>query len=86
MNDGHFIALRSYAEEQSSLLRQVLEEQKRTNELLAQLAEPVTQEQRAAILHDIDPGIKLDITPKAPAHTPGRIYTEVQKQTPKKAK
>lgn len=43
MNEGQFIALRSYAEEQSSLLRQVLEEQKRMNELLERIA-PKPQE------------------------------------------
>lgn len=37
MNEGMYIALRNYAEEQSSLLRQILEAQNRTNEMLSQL-------------------------------------------------
>lgn len=34
MNEGQYIALRNYAEEQSGLLRQLLAEQQRANELL----------------------------------------------------
>lgn len=52
MNDGMYNNLRNYAEEQSSLLRQVLEEQKRTNEILSQLAAPVTQEQLMGMVTD----------------------------------
>jgi hypothetical protein len=39
MNEGHYIGLRNYAEEHSSLLRQILEAQNKTNEMLSQLLE-----------------------------------------------
>lgn len=38
MNEGMFIALRGLGQETNSLLQQILAEQKRMNELLAQLA------------------------------------------------
>lgn len=40
MNEGMFNALRAEAQEQNSLLKQILEEQKRTNEMLSQSAYP----------------------------------------------
>lgn len=40
MNDGMYTNIRNYLEETNSLLRQILDEQKRTNEMLATLAYP----------------------------------------------
>lgn len=37
MNEGMFIALRGLGQETNSLLMQILEEQRRTNEILSQL-------------------------------------------------
>lgn len=40
MNEGHYTNIRNYLEEQSGLLREIRDEQKRTNELLAQSLQP----------------------------------------------
>jgi hypothetical protein len=41
MNDGMFIALRGLGQETNSLLMQLLAEQRRTNEMLSQLGQPL---------------------------------------------
>lgn len=49
MNEGMFIALRGLGQETNSLLMQILEEQRRTNEILSQLLTP------APVVNDATP-------------------------------